>query len=91
MFMVMMHIPVMMIYNNSNYFKLEDNQPHALTLSLGNMGFSESKCLVDTMNKQSINLQCNTGALATVSDFGVTTQFEDQQACSRQDTTQYCY
>ena len=86
-----MHVPVLMIYSNYTYFADDASQPGYLSLSLGNLGFTESKCIVDTINKPSIQLQCTTGTIASVSDFGITTQFEDQQACSRKDTTQYCY
>jgi len=69
-----------------------------LGLSLGNLGFSESKCLIETMTKASltseeggIQLQCPSGKISGVSDFGITTPFEDQLSCTRNSTTQYCY
>lgn len=91
LFMVLIHIPVILIYNNYDYFRFEDGLTQGLGLSLGNMGFSESRCLVDTIYRDSVDIQCSTGAIASVSDVGITTRFEDQQACSRKDTTQYCY
>ena len=54
---------------------------------MGNLGFSESKCVIDTIDFEGIELVCSTGSILSVSDFGVTTQFEDQQACSKKDTT----
>ena len=38
-----------------------------------------------------MSLKCASGSVIDeVVDFGITTMFEDQQACSRKETTQYC-
>ena len=71
--MVCMHIPVIIIYKNYDYFSHEPMNADMLSLSMGNMGFSESKCVIDTIDYEDIQLECTTGTLASVSDFGVTT------------------
>lgn len=76
--MALVHVPVIIIYKNYDYFSNEPTNTDFLSLSMGNMGFSESKCLIDTTDYEGIELECTTGTLASVSDFGVTTQFEDQ-------------
>jgi len=40
---------------------------------MGNLGFSESKCVIDTIDFEGIELVCSTGSILSVSDFGVTT------------------
>lgn len=51
-----MHIPVIIIYKNYDYFSNEAITNNLLTLSMGNMGFSESKCLIETIDTEAINL-----------------------------------
>lgn len=41
----LIHIPVMTIYDNYNFFEDGDS----ISLSLGNMGFSESQCVIEGM------------------------------------------
>lgn len=55
-FMVLIHVPVILIYNNYEYFSNEDGLSPGLGLSLGNMGFSESRCLVDTIYRDSVQI-----------------------------------
>ena len=42
----LLHIPVLNIYQDFSFFDKEGTNPYeaALGLSMGNMGFSESKC-----------------------------------------------
>ena len=45
----------MIIYHNQSYFSEEIGQPLGISWSLGNMGFSESKCMIDSLNKGNFN------------------------------------
>jgi hypothetical protein len=88
--LVCLHVPVMAIYNSYDYY-----EDPLLSLSLGNMGFSTPSCAIESMTRASspsaaLNFECTTGTISTLTDFGITTMFEDQQACSRQKSTQYC-
>lgn len=88
--LVCLQVPVMTIYNSYGYY--EDPM---LSLSLGNMGFSVPSCTIESMARASsssavLDFQCTTGTISALTDFGITTMFEDQQACSRQRSTQYC-
>ena len=66
----------MLIYNGYGFYK-----DTLSSLSLGNMGFSQTHCLIETMSekrllgKQSndITLQCNSGFISELIDFGITT------------------
>lgn len=68
-----MHIPVIIIYRNYDYFSNEHTYTDLLRVSMGNLGFSESKCVIDTIDYDGVVLECTTGTIASVSDFGVTT------------------
>ena len=61
-------------------------------LSLGNMGFSETQCVIDPFSKTpsqdtepefqsfetiGFKIKCNTGYIAELIDFGITTALED--------------
>ena len=68
-----MHIPAIVIYKSYDYFLQEKTQTDPLGFSMGNLGFSESKCVIDTIDFEGIELVCSTGSILSVSDFGVTT------------------
>lgn len=51
--------------------------------SLGNVGFSETECVVSSMlagNKK--ELSCKTGQITKLVDWGIKTDFEDQMQCA---------
>lgn len=76
------------------------------SLSHGNMGFSETHCLSDTFasgaggstetyshdykEEPGLKLQCKTGYISKLVDFGITTSTEDQQMCTRKNNSQFC-
>ena len=67
----------MAIYNSYHFY--DDS---LLSLSLGNMGFSQPHCLIESMMKatsddKSLKFQCATGTISRLTDFGITTMFED--------------
>jgi hypothetical protein len=52
--MALLHVPVIIIYKNYDYFSQEPINNDVLSLSMGNMGFSESKCVIDTIDYEGI-------------------------------------
>jgi hypothetical protein len=73
------HIPALLVYNSYTFYQAADLP----SLSLGNMGFSETRCLSKSVSSilgeesEGINLHCNSGMMAELIDFGVATQYED--------------
>lgn len=48
------------------------------------MGFSETKCVSTSMLEGNyLDLECKTGQISTLVDWGVTAKFEDQRLCKR--------
>jgi hypothetical protein len=92
LFLFALHVPLGFIYSSYG------NYEGALqTLSLGNLGFSSSNCLIESVlssksveNPPTVNLKCHSGQITQLIDFGITTKFENQHSCSRQVNTQYC-
>ena len=88
------HIPALMIYDSYNFF---DDDNSLLSFSMGNLGFSENKCIIESMEgalgfTQRMNLECTSGKITKLESYGITTIFEDQQECSRNRKAgpQYC-
>ena len=84
--MFIFHIPIMIIYGSYGFFDSGVVQE----LSLGNLGFSQNVCEIEpVVSFDKITLGCNAGHIDELVDFGITTQFEDQQGCSRNVGTHY--
>jgi hypothetical protein len=47
------------------------------SLTLGNMGFTESYCHTDSVVDTNLQLKCSAGMISELVDFGITTKFED--------------
>ena len=85
--LALMHIVHMEVYTSYSFYGASRTQA---SQTLGNLGFSQVHCLIEGMQKASseaavdeLDLKCASGTIAAVRDFGITTMFEDQQACSR--------
>ena len=51
--------------------------------SLGNVGFSETQCVVSSMlTGNKVDLSCKTGHITKLVDWGIKTDFEDQMQCA---------
>ena len=57
--------------------------------TLGNMGFSKTKCHTVTMATNQMFMSCSTGHLSKVVDFGVSASFENINYCQH-NTTGVC-
>ena len=56
----------------------EDRSSNVNSITLGNMGFSKTECIIFTMIPgNQANLKCNSGRMTQLIDFGVTTHSED--------------
>ena len=77
-----LHIPALRSFESYNFY---DSDAGLLARSsLGNMGFSKTECLVASMlNGNSQRVRCRSGQIAQLVDWGVTVNFEDQNACAR--------
>lgn len=79
--LLLLHVPVMLMYNRYDYFDGSDSESeivqHMLGLSMGNMGFSEPHCFVQPASQSLLSMSCPTGFISAVTDAGVTTMFED--------------
>jgi hypothetical protein len=81
--LTLIHIPVMNMYQSYDFFKSDDGYGYFEANSLGNLGFSETQCLIEHMMKgNQASLKCNSGRITTLIDAGFTTRFEDQMQCS---------
>lgn len=80
--LLVLHIPALTIYSRYNFYNSAMS-----SLTLGNMGFTESHCITESMVSPSIQLKCNAGLISQLSDFGITTKYEDQESCTRKVTT----
>lgn len=89
--LLLLHIPFYAVYNSYSFYK----GVSALSgLSLGNLGFSETHCAIESVqmaqDQFQVPLTCNRGRVTDLVDFGITTKFEDQHSCSKFAQTQYC-
>jgi len=73
-----MHVPVVFIYSRYNFY--EDSNLDLLSMSMGNLGFSENTCLIkelEAIPPEGVSLECKSGQMAYLVDFGITTVFEN--------------
>ena len=76
--LTIIHIPVIKLYKSYDFYKKEDGYGMLEANSLGNMGFSETRCLIEPLIKgNQATLKCNSGHIKSLIDVGVTTRFED--------------
>ena len=100
---MLFHLPALQIYESYGFYK---NGSLLSQLSLGNMGFSETHCLIDTfaegahkntgsysqaaVDASGFKLKCNSGEITELLDFGITVLDEKQQMCQRGYNRQLC-
>lgn len=81
MILALLHIPALSIYRSYSNFG-DDVQDHFLkTISLGNLGFSEPKCVSAGMAANKIILNCKIGEIATIESFVLLSEKEDHDQC----------
>ena len=81
-------MPVWNIYRSQTSdepSRFSESKSSLSTFSLGNMGFSKTECLTESIFGQNhVELACSSaGYITELLDFGVTTAQEDQMQCTR--------
>jgi hypothetical protein len=84
-----LHIPVMKIYKSYNNYNEDVADKLFKVVSLGNMGFSTTKCTGTGLAADKIILSCKTGIVNRIFDFSFSGEFEDHDLCVR-NTTGVC-
>ena len=80
----------MRLFRSYDFYKEEDGYGVFEQNSLGNLGFSETRCLIEPLIQgNQASLKCNIGYIKSLIDVGVTTKFEDQMQC-QQNINQAC-
>lgn len=76
MMLTLLHVPTMQVYDKYEFFK-DEGHSFIEMLSLGNMGFSKTECVIQHMQSNTTTLKCAAGQITTLIDFGITTHTED--------------
>ena len=80
----LLHIPVLDSFVSGDFYQNEGIIASFTRTSIGNLGFSETQCKTSSMIAgNSKNIVCNSGVISELVDWGITTNFEDQQICMR--------
>ena len=75
----LIHIPVLKIYSSHTLFSDDVGWERSLkSMSLGNMGFSTTRCSSTSMQADKIILSCRESLVQKIVDFGIITKFEDR-------------
>jgi hypothetical protein len=79
----LMNWQVIDIYHSYNFY---ENAGFIVSRSVGNMGFSETKCLSQSIGKsKSTDIICRDGQIENLIDWGFQTIYENQLKCVRTD------
>lgn len=76
--LTLVNIPTMIMYSKHNGFSNLSTLQLSEVITLGNLGFSKTKCDSVGMEANSIVLSCNTGIIAEIIDYSITSSHEDQ-------------
>jgi hypothetical protein len=93
--LLLINLPVMSIYNSYQYYK-DDTTSIFARLSLGNMGFAETHCDVDSVatfleGGSGLRMGCNSGYIKELVAFGIKSSFSsDYRFCNRKDSPHLC-
>jgi hypothetical protein len=78
--LTLIHIPVMNRFNNGTFYDEKDGL--FARLSLGNMGFSQTRCETYSMHKGNAPLlACKSGLMTEIVDWGIIQGTENKLAC----------
>jgi hypothetical protein len=73
----LMHVPIIINFRSYGYYE-DESGSWITTNTLGNMGFSKTECSVSSMIQGNTQqFKCNSGEIAELIDWGVTTNYED--------------
>jgi hypothetical protein len=80
------YLLVMGIYSGYKYYDGDKDVGFYITHSLGNMGFSQTKCQSHSLQKRVMeSIVCKDGRISTLVDWGFQTIYENQLKCHRTD------
>lgn len=85
-----MNIPTLIIYGSYNNYSDLSSVSMVNYVSLGNMGFSSTRCGNAGMAANQIQLSCNIGEISKIEAFGISANFEDQSYCMVNKTS-FCH
>ena len=78
------HIPVINIFYDYKFY--DEGGSYIIQRSLGNMGFSQTKCQSHSLQKRVMeSIVCKDGRISTLVDWGFQTIYENQLKCHRTD------
>jgi hypothetical protein len=81
--LTLVNIPVLRVYTSYNNYKDETSDKLFKITSLGNMGFSQTKCTSSYLGTDQIVLSCKTGQINAFVDYGIIPKFENRDQCLR--------
>lgn len=87
--LTLLHLPVMSLYSKYDNYKDETTEVLPKLMSLGNLGFSMTKCASTGMATDTIILSCKTGLIRQIVDFNIASPDESKDLCVR-NTTSVC-
>ena len=85
----LLHMPIMRIYEEYDNFSDEVMEGKFNIFSLGNMGFSTTKCSSTGIMTDKIVLSCKTGNITEIVDHSFAAKWENKDYC-RTNTTGVC-
>lgn len=79
----LVNLPNLMIYQSYQNYENDLVDSFYKTTTIGNMGFSATKCVTTSMETNNIILSCKTGFISKINDFGINAKGEDRKLCKR--------
>ena len=80
-FLSIFNFPLMYIYGSHNNYSNEAIDATPKYISLGNLGFSTTKCIESGLSSNTIVLKCDVGMISTIVDYFINSPTEDKQQC----------
>jgi len=77
------NLPNLLIYQSYENYEGDLVDRFYKEATLGNMGFSTTKCVTTSMETNNIILSCKTGFIAKITDFGINAKGEDKNICQK--------
>lgn len=79
--LTLLHVPVMTIYKQYSNYSEEATELVPKLMSLGNLGFSSTKCTTTGMAANKVILTCKIGMIADIVSLNIAAPFERKDLC----------
>lgn len=79
--MTLLNVPIMALYVKSGAYNDQPIAKSPVKISLGALGFSQSRCFSTGVATDKIYLSCHTGKISNIVDLGFIAKFEDRDQC----------